>query len=374
MNRSILDFFPALKPKGLHEYAGPCPLCGGAMKDGFIVWPDRPHGGAFMCRKCGASGDGIAFLMKRDGLTYREACVALGIEPRSLPSARPSRTRRECPARVSHVLPAPRPTPQEAVLPCREWMSAAAAFLADCQRGLEENPDAVVALAWRHLTPHTARACGLGWNFADRYVLRKSWGLAAYQGSDGRLHDKLLVPRGLIIATRRGDKVAGLAVRCLEEDRQTKGRPKYWQVPGSADVPLVVGHAGHPVLLVESALDACLAWQESGGQVAGVGFMGSTKPADAATDAFIRSAPQLLAAPDSDEAGRAAWQRWRAAYPHAILAPAVGFKDLGEQHAAALSWPLDYGVPTVGEWLKMALADLQSVETAKHGQCSAENF
>lgn len=32
-----------------------------------------------------------------------------------------------------------------------------------------------------------------------------------------------------------------------------------------------------------------------------------------------------------------------------------------------LSWPLDYGVPTVGEWLKMALADLQSVETTKYG-------
>ena len=79
MNRSILDFFPAMKPKGPNEWAGPCPLCGGATKDGFIVWPDRPHGGAFMCRKCGASGDGIAFLMQRDGMSYLEACEALSL-------------------------------------------------------------------------------------------------------------------------------------------------------------------------------------------------------------------------------------------------------------------------------------------------------
>ena len=58
MNKNILSFLPAelFKAKSLHEYAGPCPLCCGATKDGFIVWPDRPHGGAFLCRKCGASG------------------------------------------------------------------------------------------------------------------------------------------------------------------------------------------------------------------------------------------------------------------------------------------------------------------------------
>ena len=53
---SILNFIPAgqIKPKGSHEFAGPCPLCGGATDDGFIVWPDRPRGGSFLCRKCGA--------------------------------------------------------------------------------------------------------------------------------------------------------------------------------------------------------------------------------------------------------------------------------------------------------------------------------
>ena len=137
---SILNFIPAgqMRPKGPHEFAGPCPLCGG--EDRFIVWPDRPRGGAFLCRKCGASGDGIAFLMQRDGLSYAEACAALGIEPKrtttsSFPARRVhARTRPAHPAQVAPVPPAP------AVLPCMEWMASAAAFVDSCQRDLETSP------------------------------------------------------------------------------------------------------------------------------------------------------------------------------------------------------------------------------------------
>ncbi|NCB31778.1 MAG: hypothetical protein EOM66_10270, partial [Clostridia bacterium] len=152
-----------MKPKGPHEYAGPCPLCGGATNDGFIVWPDRPRGGAFLCRKCGASGDGIAFLMQRDGLTYREACEALGIEPKrtatsSFPARRVhARPRPVHPAQMAPVPPAP------AVLPCKEWMASASTFLDDCQRGLDCIPAAVVELCLhRGLTLDSAAAHGLG--------------------------------------------------------------------------------------------------------------------------------------------------------------------------------------------------------------------
>ena len=126
MNKNILAFVPAelFKAKSPHEYAGPCPLCGGATKDGFIVWPDRPHGGAFMCRKCGASGDGIAFLMKRDGLSYREACEALSLEPRrgTTSTFTPSRHTTHRAAQPAHgvkVPPVPS-APEPAVLPCPE--------------------------------------------------------------------------------------------------------------------------------------------------------------------------------------------------------------------------------------------------------------
>lgn len=378
MNKNILSVLPAglFKAKSPHEYAGPCPLCGGATKDGFIVWTGRPRGGAFLCRKCGASGDGIAFLMQRDGMSYREACEALSLEPRrgttsAFTPSRHTTHRAAQPAHGAKVPPVPS-TPEPAVLPCPEWMSSAAAFLAGCQSDLETSPEALLAVCGRFLTPYTARCTGIGWNSADRYVLRKSWGLPDLVGQDGKPRTKLLLPRGLVIATRRRAGVVTLTVRCPND--RPEPRPKYWQVAGGASVPFIAGRAGLPVVLVESALDAALLWQESFNTVCGVALMGNMKGLDADTHNFIQSAPILLAAPDNDEGGRAAWQRWNTTYPHANLAPAVRFKDLGEQHAAALALPLNYGIPTCGEWLKLALADLQSVETTKYGQCAVENF
>ena len=363
MNSILTFLISAMKPKGPHEFAGPCPLCGGATNDGFIVWPDRPRGGAFLCRKCGASGDGIAFLMQRDGLTYREACEALEIEPKrtatsSFPARRThARPRPARPAQTAYVPPKPEP----AVLPCEEWMASAAAFLADCQRGLDCIPAAVVELCLhRGITLDSAAQYGLGWNPCDRYVPRAAWGLPDGKDKDGNALTKLLLPAGLVIATRRRSGVVGLTVRCLDEDRQTKGRAKYRQVKGSSNVPFVAGRAGAPLLLLESALDAVLAVQEGKGQIAALAFMGSTKPADADTDQFIKQAPLLMAAPDRDDAGEKAWARWSATYPHAHFAPVLHGKDLAEQHAAAHAWPLDYAIPTTEQWIAAILSTLQA--------------
>ena len=349
---NILAYLPAMKPKGPHEFAGPCPPCGG--EDRFIVWPDRPRGGAFLCRKCGASGDGIAFLMQRDGLTYAEACAALGLEPkRTTASSFPARRvhARPRPAHPAQVAPVP-PAPAE--LPCAEWRASAAAFVDSCQRDLETSPEALLAITGRFLTPYTAQDCGIGWNPADRYILRESWGLPVIELADGGKRDKLLLPRGLTITTRREAGTVAVTIRC--SDDRPEGRPKYWQVQGSSNVPFVAGRAELPLLLVESALDAALVWQESFGKLAAVALMGNLKGLDTDTHAFIQAAPLLLACPDNDEGGQVAWQRWSAAYPQAILTPAVGAKDLGDMHRAALTWPINPDIPSVMEWVPGVLA------------------
>ena len=354
---SILDFIPAgqMKPKGPHEFAGPCPLCGG--EDRFIVWPDRPRG-AYLCRGCDPQGgDGIQFLRKYMGMSYAEACAALGIEPKrtttsSFPARRThARTRPARPAQVAYVPPH---GPEPAVLPCEKWMSSAAAFLADCQRDIETSPETLLAITGRFLTPYTAQDCGIGWNPADRYVLRESWGLPVIEMADGGKRDKLLLPRGLVIATRREAGTVALTVRCADD--RPESRPKYWQVQGSSNVPFIAGRAGLPLLLVESALDAALVWQESFGKLAAVALMGNMKGLDSDTHAFVQAAPLLLACPDNDEGGQVAWQRWSAAYPQAILTPAVGAKDLGDMHRAALAWPINPDIPTVMEWAEAALS------------------
>lgn len=154
----------------------------------------------------------------------------------------------------------------------------------------------------RYLCPDTARAWGLGWNTADRYERRETWGLCPVEG-----REKLLLPRGLVIATRRRAGVVAVTVRC--PDDRPEGRPKYRQIAGSSNVPFVAGRGGLPAVLMESALDAALLWQETLGQCAALAFMGSSKPVDADTAAFIAAAPLIIAAPDNDDAGKKAWPR-----------------------------------------------------------------
>lgn len=373
MSKNILDFLPAgqMKQKTAHEWCGPCLSCGG--NDRFNVWPGRPGGGYYMCRGCDPQGgDGIQFMRKYMGMSYAEACAALEIEPKrtttSLLSARRTHARTQ-PAQPAQIAPVP-PKPAPAVLPCAEWMASAAAFVDSCQSDLETSPEALLAVCGRFLTPYTAVQCGIGWNPADRYILRESWGLPIVELADGGKRDKLLLPRGLVIATRQKAGTVALTVRCADD--RPESRPKYWQVQGSSNVPFIAGHAGLPVVLVESALDAALVWQESFGKLAALAFMGSTKPADADTDQFIKQAPLLLAAPDRDEAGEKAWARWSATYRHAHFAPVLHGKDIGEQHAAAHAWPLDYSIPTTGEWLTAVLS-ATAHNSAHTGPMSHEN-
>src|SRR5215210_1255611 len=57
------------------EYAGPCPFCGG--DDRFRVQPEQ---GLWWCRSCGDDRwqDAVAYVMRREGLSFFEAARALG--------------------------------------------------------------------------------------------------------------------------------------------------------------------------------------------------------------------------------------------------------------------------------------------------------
>ena len=58
------------------EYVSSCPDCGG--DDRFHVWPNEGLNGRFWCRQCGKSGDMIEFLRWQKGMSFKEACDAIG--------------------------------------------------------------------------------------------------------------------------------------------------------------------------------------------------------------------------------------------------------------------------------------------------------
>ncbi len=117
-----------LKRKGAKEYCGPCPICGGAKTDGFVV---QPEAGRWLCRKCTAGKwrTVIDYVALRDNLDphdheqLTEICRrALGGEPPTTgaqPAARPAR----------YIKPA-------AVPPDEQWQRAALALIDACELAL----------------------------------------------------------------------------------------------------------------------------------------------------------------------------------------------------------------------------------------------
>jgi len=83
------DFLDLLRGDGIQpvkvasskggEFASPCPGCGG--EDRFHSWPKEGKDGRWFCRGCQKSGDAIAYLREFRGMTFHQACEALGRDP-----------------------------------------------------------------------------------------------------------------------------------------------------------------------------------------------------------------------------------------------------------------------------------------------------
>ena len=320
----VLTLYQSLHPagqirsKGGGEYCGPCPSCGG--DDRFILWPDHSSGvtgGRFMCRGCGVQGDAVEFLRVFRGMTYREACNALRIEP----DRRNGHIMKNIPARREW-------TPNPENFPPAGWMEQAARFVVACSPGIESGPGLDV-LSSRSLTVKTAHALAIGWNAADRYDRRSEWGLDEQTNPETGKPLKIWLPRGLVLPIRRKAGIAALLVRRADW-KPEDSFPKYWQVKGSGNFSFCIGKPGLPVVVVESVLDAVLVWQEAGDIVATVALAGATKRPDAGTTAFLQDAPLLLWSLDFDEAGRKAWPWWQEHFPHGKPWPVAAGKDPGE--------------------------------------------
>lgn len=316
---NILHFIPAGGFKFVAgtsggEHAGPCPWCGGV--DRFRVWPEHTSGaagGRFLCRGCGRSGDGIAFLRESAGLSYSDACRALQVAPR------PSTGRTTVVPRVW--------APKPALTPSEAWQAQAELFLAVCAANMAPESEGMAYAASRGLTADTVRALGVGWHPVDAWQDREQWGLPSEVNAKGN-PKRVWLPAGLVIPSRRKAGIVAVKVRRTSWT-DTDTMPKYVALSGSCP-GLALGAGGLPVVVVESELDAALVWQEARDLVDVVALGTATGKPDDETAAFLASAPRLLIALDHDRAGIEAFPWWPQHFPQAEPWPCVQGKDVGD--------------------------------------------
>ena len=319
------------------EWAGPCPFCGG--EDRFRVWPDHPSGatgGRWMCRGCGRQGDGLAFVMEKDGVGYPEACRRLGTEPKG--RARQNGNVRACPAVWA---------PEASTLPGSPWSAAAEKFVAYAEARMATSAAGRAYAESRGLTPATVAALRIGWSGQDLFHDRAAWGLPPEVNERTGRPRKVWLPAGLVVPTIRDGVVVAVKIRrsgWIPEDE----RPKYAAAAGGSTSPMILARGqGKPVVIVESELDAILVAQEARDLVCALAMRTAKAKPDAAAHELLKAAPVVLVATDADAAGETAWPWWREAYNQAVRWPVLAGKDVGDMAATpglVRAW-VDAGMP-----------------------------
>lgn len=378
-------------------YNGPCPLCGGAhsgkgRSDRFMVWPERServgeacaeHGinGAWYCRRCGASGDTIAFMLEVEGLSFKEALAELGIQGKPKSKNRPLKPK-AAPAQDEYyprdwVLSAPDPA---------AWQAYAERLLAEALSCLPQSRAALAWLAARGITLEAAQAYRLGYLPEEnaehgRFRPRAALGLTPYVNpKTGRQVNSIFIPRGIVIPafdasgrlirlrTRRpapdlsegSRRAAGAQAPDLSE-----GSRKYMVLEGSNPVPMLLpsSRPAHlaAYVVVEAELDAMLLHSLTGGALGVFAALTNRGKPDAAQHTALQESACILNALDYDprevtqddgtvlleSPGASGWEWWRDTYRQARRWPVPQAKDPGDAWASGvdmLAW-LRLGLP-----------------------------
>lgn len=345
-----MDLLDLVKETGLNpkrkattqggEYSSPCPFC----KDGhdrFLTWPNRSNkngvyqGGRFSCRVCGKYGDAIGFLKYLHGISYRDACERLNIEPRN---------------RDTSNVPMPKFKPPTAREPSEFWKKKAFAFVEWGHSQLMKNQKALAYVMNRGFTLESIKKFKIGFNPIDLWRAREDWGIESQTKEDGTLK-KLWLPSGIIIPTFSDDHIIKIKIR-RSKWKEGDELPKYVELSGSKQSPSIYGDQNLKVaLVIESELDALLIQQFVSDFVYCVALGGSTKSLDLETYQLLREISILLFCPDFDEAGAKAWVKWKKMFPaiQRILTP--DGKSAGDAHIAGVN---------LREWIRDSLTSVQN--------------
>ena len=247
--------------------------------------------------------------MKRQALSFRDACKYLKVDPGIMPDRTIRRSWTPEPAKA---------------LPVAIWQDKAEAFTLTCQRQLQGNTEALTWLhAERGLSLKTIIDSRLGWNHRDLFLDRTAWGLPS-----GKM---LYFPQGLVIPCLEKSVVR---VRIRRSEPPEKGS-RYVVVSGSFMGPMVLCQDQKAVCVVESELDCLLINQECSDLI-GVVALGSAaiKP-DAEIHNRLMKAKTVLCSLDADAPGAKAAGFWKQ-YPGFKRWMAIKGKDATEQLKAGI--------------------------------------
>jgi DNA primase len=291
------------------EFAGPCPFCGG--RDRFRVQPET---GLWFCRQCSPPGrwqDAIAFVQKRDGCSFAEACSILGASPSELgESVRPVRPRHNAPQLAADLVPP------------SAWRARAVEFVEACVAALwtDVGDRARLYLAGRGFSQETLRVWRIGFQpDEDCFASAPQWGL------DGQ---RVWLPRGIVIPWFMGEDIWQIKVRTNGRDP----KERYKAVRGGH--PLLYGAdtlvPGGPAVMCEGELDTLLVWQAVYDRTATVSLGSASRWPTRYGALLLAQAMPLLLGYDADVEGDKGAERLRQLAPRARrIRPPVG-KDIGE--------------------------------------------
>ncbi len=373
---ALLDFYKqrfgqAVKQQG-NGWNGPCPLCGGepGKSDRFMVWPERAeklgevcsqHGisGIWACRQCGHSGDTIAYLMQIEGLDFKAALAELGIQGQTRHKRRPAPT--EPRKNVQSF------TPREQAVRSDAWSVYAAQLLDEAEAHILQEAKACSWLAARGICSEAITQYRLGYlpaengkypKYQGRWRYRSALGLAPKEGQDGKMKEKIFIPRGILIPTfghgEQAGRILNLRIRRHAEDlavlQNGKTQPKYMELEGSCTSPMLLAPQGPTQLatyfVVEAELDAILIHYISGGLVGALAVRTNRGKPDAYAHERLQACARICVALDYDEPGACGWPWWENTYPQAKRWPVPEGKDPGDAYKLGVD---------IREWIQAAL-------------------
>lgn len=331
------------------EYASPCPYCQEGH-DRFKSWPDKSNengykGGRFWCRRCENRGDAITLLCDLQGLTYKEACEKLRLDPGE---------------RSKQAQPRPKRVPLVAKDPSKKWIESATSFITYCHTQLLNEDRFLATLTSRGLTLETILRFKLGFNPAKSFSHYVEWGLPAERKENGEPR-RIWLPPGPVIPSFEGGRLVKLKIRNANFEREQEEynkvksegkKPKYTPskyvvVSGAKKSPSVYGDVSLNICVVlESELDAILLIQEVGDLCFCVALGGVTRLLDIATERLVSDVERLFFCPDYDGAGKESWDRWVDRFPDTERVLTEYGKDPTEAFG--------YGV-NLREWLSKAI-------------------